>query len=618
MHKKICRIVMPLPVSCTRTRLRKFVLTCGLLVAVPANALTPQEVFRLSEPSVVALELIDDSAVVLAAYSGIAWDKDHIVTQCDLLSTGAKFRVSYRGRSAIGVPDQRDTRRNLCTLSVNGLNLVAPRLADDRGLSVGSTAYAVGNTLGLGIGISDGVVSGLREFAGDSYIQFTAPIAPGSQGGGLFDSDARLIGIVQYRPHGGQNVNFAQPASWLRQVTTRGERVVGGADWSARARALLREENWRVLAEHSQRWIASDSGSTEAWFQLAYANLRLGEWQLAERGYREALKREPGSLPASIGAARALLGDKQAAAALELLRPFRAQRPEQGDLWMTIGFAETSLNHPEQAEAAFQQALRFEPWNREARYGLANLARSRNDWRNVLRELRVLTSSNVDDKRIWVPLAEAYLHLGRPARALASVDRILATNPNDADALFWKGNALTALKRHQESIAVLKQSLAAKLLKPEWGWASLAEAYVGQRLWAEAIYAYREGLKVAPGDINLTRNLGVALKDSGQYIEALVLFEKLKQEQPEDPFPWRQIGFVHGYLDQPNKAIPACERSLAIDPNQPKVWRALMEAYHSAGRLDDMRRAYSKLSALDRSWAEAAYRSLILPYEAAR
>jgi hypothetical protein len=43
-----------------------------------------------------------------------------------------------------------------------------------------------------------------------------------------------------------------------------------------------------------------------------------------------------------------------------------------------------------------------------------------------------------------------------------------------------------------------------------------------------------------------------------------------------------------------------------------------MEAYHAAGRRDDVKRAYDKLSASDRNTAEAAYRRLILPYEGAR
>ena len=64
-------------------------------------------------------------------------------------------------------------------------------------------------------------------------------------------------------------------------------------------------------------------------------------------------------------------------------------------------------------------------------------------------------------------------------------------------------------------------------------------------------------------------------------------------------------------------AIPAYEKALSYDRKQAKVWAALMEAYHSAGRREDVKRAYQNLLSVDGTWAEQSYRKLILPYEVA-
>jgi tetratricopeptide (TPR) repeat protein len=178
-----------------------------------------------------------------------------------------------------------------------------------------------------------------------------------------------------------------------------------------------------------------------------------------------------------------------------------------------------------------------------------------------------------------------------------------------------KGGALYALRRHREAADVLKRGLDLKPLRPALGWGWLGDIYCDLRLYPEAINAYREALKVNLKDPSLRGRLGIALKDGSQREEALALFEQLKEENPKDPFPWRQIGYVYGYLDQPARAIPAYEQSLSLEVNQPKVWRALMEAYHTAGRRDEVMRAYRKLQALDRSWGERAYNDLLLPYE---
>jgi S1-C subfamily serine protease len=41
------------------------------------------------------------------------------------------------------------------------------------------------------------------------YVQTSAPISPGSSGGGLFDAQANLVGITTFMLEDSQNLNFA-------------------------------------------------------------------------------------------------------------------------------------------------------------------------------------------------------------------------------------------------------------------------------------------------------------------------------------------------------------------------------------------------------------------------
>jgi S1-C subfamily serine protease len=54
-------------------------------------------------------------------------------------------------------------------------------------------------------------------------IQTSAPISSGSSGGGLFDDHGRLVGITRSIVVGldAQNLNFAVPADWLRELPQR-------------------------------------------------------------------------------------------------------------------------------------------------------------------------------------------------------------------------------------------------------------------------------------------------------------------------------------------------------------------------------------------------------------
>ena len=52
-------------------------------------------------------------------------------------------------------------------------------------------------------------------------IQTSAPVSPGSSGGGLFDTSGRLIGVVTFQHKYGQNLNFAVPADWVSDIKNR-------------------------------------------------------------------------------------------------------------------------------------------------------------------------------------------------------------------------------------------------------------------------------------------------------------------------------------------------------------------------------------------------------------
>lgn len=88
-------------------------------------------------------------------------------------------------------------------------------------LRIGQRVYALGAPYGLDLTISEGIVSSLRTISAGTVIQTTAPVSPGSSGGGLFDGSGNLVGIVTFQHRYGQNLNFAHPADWIGQMRTR-------------------------------------------------------------------------------------------------------------------------------------------------------------------------------------------------------------------------------------------------------------------------------------------------------------------------------------------------------------------------------------------------------------
>ena len=67
---------------------------------------------------------------------------------------------------------------------------------DELSLQQGDSVYALGAPKGLELSFTNGIVSSFRKSNAQFLIQTTAPIAPGSSGGPLFDRTGRVVGVT--------------------------------------------------------------------------------------------------------------------------------------------------------------------------------------------------------------------------------------------------------------------------------------------------------------------------------------------------------------------------------------------------------------------------------------
>ncbi len=79
--------------------------------------------------------------------------------------------------------------------------------------------YPLTSTMGDEIKLTTGVISSKTGFQGDvSLYQISAPIQPGNSGGPLFDNKGNLVGIVNAKHKGAENVGYAIKTSYLKNL----------------------------------------------------------------------------------------------------------------------------------------------------------------------------------------------------------------------------------------------------------------------------------------------------------------------------------------------------------------------------------------------------------------
>jgi len=192
-----------------------------------------EDVFAEVAPSVARVNVMDGTGRNVGTGSGVVIDNEVVLTNCHVAKPGTTLAVKLGDVVMPATVQLADETLDLCRLAVPGLRAPALTIGTVESLRTGQKVYAIGAPAGLELTISEGIVSALRIVTDGTIIQTTAPISPGSSGGGLFDVAGRLVGIMTFQHRFGQNLNFALPADWIGQMRARGT-----ADPAARSRSV--------------------------------------------------------------------------------------------------------------------------------------------------------------------------------------------------------------------------------------------------------------------------------------------------------------------------------------------------------------------------------------------
>jgi hypothetical protein len=233
--------------------------------------------------------------------SAVALSDDRLVTNCHVLAGAARIEVESGDRILLAEVDQGDQYRDLCFLRAPGL-AAAPiptiDIGETRvGLSVVSAGYPGGKFT-----LSSGRIVGLHtcECDGGKVIQTSAPFDRGASGGGLFDTQGRLIGILTFKSRNGGNFHFALPIGWLRhiaelpagRVTNRKSFWISAGKESGyflSACSLEERKDWPALARLTEEWREREPHNPEAWMASGRAHRGLNRIGNASTDFQHVL-----------------------------------------------------------------------------------------------------------------------------------------------------------------------------------------------------------------------------------------------------------------------------------------------------------------------------------------
>lgn len=161
---------------------------------------------------------------VIIAENGYIVTNNHVIENATAVTVRLRDGKTYDA-SLVGT----DERNDIAVIKIEAENLAYATFGESAALKVGQTVVVIGNPLGvLGGTVTDGIVSALdRDISIDGttmrLLQTNASINSGNSGGGMFDLDGRLVGIVNAKSTGTnvEGLGFAIPSDTAREIVTK-------------------------------------------------------------------------------------------------------------------------------------------------------------------------------------------------------------------------------------------------------------------------------------------------------------------------------------------------------------------------------------------------------------
>lgn len=535
-------------------------------------------VFERVAPSVVTVQTLDETSRTDGHGSGIVIAPMRIVTNCHVVRDARTLQVHRADKTLPAHWLSADLPRDLCLLEVPGLDAPPVKQRASDSLATGERVFAVGNPLGYGLAVSEGLISTIAPAQGERRIYISAALSPGSSGGGLFDGEGRLIGITTAVMSLGQNLNIAMPAEWVAEIASHGttppvipEVPPPEPRWQIDAEALKIKRDWKALAELAQRWTDAQPKSPAAWQTLGLSQHNLGKLADAEKSQLASL----------------------------------ALHEKHTEAWVELGTTLDLLGRKHEAEKAFRQAMIVQPSSGYPHIQLAKVRYAEKRYDEAKKGAEIAILQTAFDVSSWWLRGSIEEKLGNPEAAARDFRIALRHRPNEPELTASLARTLAAAGQGDRAREVIAQSPgAAKMSAADWINLGFAEGKL--KRYTDAENAFRKALEVDPRSANAWANLAWMQYHSGRHEAAEASIDQALAINP-DHVPALSHRAEKLVQDKNYPAARAIlERTITLAPEQITPWRWLGMAQFAtndfAGAVESYRRATAFPAALVEDW----------------
>ncbi len=178
--------------------------------------------------------------------------------------------------------------------------------------------------------------------------------------------------------------------------------------------------------------------------------------------------------------------------------------------------------------------------------------------------------------------------LGNRDEALRRLGNIVATRPDDLDAVFTYAELLRFDEQYEKAAEAYTKALELTGGSRNGDWAiyyTRGMSYERAKQWPKAEADFQRALELNPGQPEVLNYLGYSWIDMDMNLEpALDMIEQAVEARPQDGYIIDSLGWAFYKLGRIDDAVKTLEQAVTLLPNDPELNDHLGDAYWRAGR----------------------------------
>jgi tetratricopeptide (TPR) repeat protein len=193
--------------------------------------------------------------------------------------------------------------------------------------------------------------------------------------------------------------------------------------------------------------------------------------------------------------------------------------------------------------------------------------------------------------------------MGDREEALRRLSNIVATEPDDLDAVSVLGDLLRTDEQYAEAAEAYTKALALTGgdNAPDWRFYYVRGiAYERNKEWPKAEADFLKALELNPDQPAVLNYLGYSWIDQDMHLEeALGMIEKAVAASPQDGYIVDSLGWAFYKLGRIDEAVKTLEQAVLMMPTDPEINDHLGDAYWKAGRQLEARFQWNVATSVD-------------------